>query len=124
VIFSFAFMLAACGGGGGNGAGSSPPPSQPVPSSYAASGGVAQKGPLIQGSTVTVQELDAALAPTGKQYSYQIDSDLGTFSPNSSFTSQYLSLSATTSMRYRTRSRPGRSRSTRMPISPPTRRSG
>jgi uncharacterized protein YjdB/N-acetylneuraminic acid mutarotase len=44
---------------------------------------------------VTAQELDASLSPTGKQYSYQINSDLGTFSPTSAFTSQYIGLNAT-----------------------------
>ncbi|TPW10683.1 MAG: hypothetical protein FD130_2157, partial [Halothiobacillaceae bacterium] len=57
--------------------------------------GVAQKGPLLLGSTVTVQEIDAKLSPTGKQYSYQINSDLGTFSATSTFTSKYLGINAT-----------------------------
>ncbi len=64
-------------------------------STYTATSGVAQKGPLLKGSTVTVQELDASLSPTGKQYSYQVDSDLGTFSPTSTFSSQYIGLNAT-----------------------------
>ena len=62
---------------------------------YTAKSGVAQKGPLIQGSTVTAQELDASLSPTGQQFSYQILTNFGTFSPTSTFTSQYLGLSAT-----------------------------
>ena len=61
---------------------------------YSASSGVAQKGPLIRGSGVTVQELSKSLAPTGKQYSFQINSDLGTFEPNAKFTSQYVSVAA------------------------------
>jgi N-acetylneuraminic acid mutarotase len=44
---------------------------------------------------VTAQELDASLSPTGKQYSYQITSDLGTFSPTSAFGSQYIGVNAT-----------------------------
>ncbi len=44
---------------------------------------------------MTAQELDSALSPTGKQYSYQIDSDLGTFTPTSTFSSQYIGLNAT-----------------------------
>jgi uncharacterized protein YjdB len=82
-------FLAACGGGGGG-----TPPS-PSPITYTAASGVAQKGPLIKGSTVVAQELDAKLSPTGKQYSYQITSDLGTFSPTSTFGSQYIGLNAT-----------------------------
>jgi uncharacterized protein YjdB len=44
---------------------------------------------------VTAQELTNALAPNGKQYTYQITSNLGTFAPNSSFGSQYIGLVAT-----------------------------
>lgn len=61
---------------------------------FSAQSGVAEKGPLIKGSTVTAQELDPKLSPTGKQYSYQTNSDLGTFSPTSTFTSQYIGLNA------------------------------
>ncbi len=82
-------LVTACGGGGGG----APPPPQTV--TYAATSGVAQKGPLIKGSTVVAQELDTNLSPTGKQYSYQITSDLGTFSPTSTFGSQYIGLNAT-----------------------------
>ena len=92
-------LLAACGGGGGGGGGSNnPPPSNnnpPPTPTFNASAGVAQKGPLINGSSVTVQELDSALSPTGRQFSYQVTSDLGTFSPTSTFNSQYLGVSAT-----------------------------
>jgi len=49
--------LVACGGGGGGGSPTTPPPAN----TYAAGSSVAQKGPLIQGSTVTAQELDASL---------------------------------------------------------------
>ena len=63
---------------------------------YLASSGVAQKGPLQMGSLVTAQELDANLSPTGKQYTYQINSDLGTFSPDTNkFTSRFIDLNAT-----------------------------
>jgi N-acetylneuraminic acid mutarotase len=86
--------LAACGGGGGYDSGPSAPPPPPLVT-YSASGGVAQKGPLIKGSSVTVQELSAALGPTGKQYTFQLSSDLGTFNPNSAFTSQYLGVNVT-----------------------------
>ena len=82
-----AVFLASCGGGSGG--------TSPASSSYTATSGVAQKGPLIQGSTVTAQELTAALAPNGKQYTYQITSNLGTFSPNSSFGTRYIGLVAT-----------------------------
>jgi alpha-tubulin suppressor-like RCC1 family protein len=61
---------------------------------FTASAGLAQKGPLIKGSGVTVQELSKSLVPNGKQYSFQISSDLGTFEPNAKFTSQYVSVAA------------------------------
>src|SRR5262252_8662058 len=76
-------LLAGCGGGGAS-----------PQSTWSASSGVAQKGPLILGSSVTAQELDAALSPTGKQYTYQINSDLGTFSPTTPFASQYVGVTA------------------------------
>jgi hypothetical protein len=50
---------------------------------------------LIQGSLVAAQELDANLSPTSKQYTYQINSNLGTFNPTSVFSSQYIGLNAT-----------------------------
>jgi 6-phosphogluconolactonase (cycloisomerase 2 family)/uncharacterized protein YjdB len=85
-ITTIAIALASCGGGGGGSSANSV--------MYSAASGVAQKGPLQQGSTVTAQELDASLSPTGKQYTYQVTSDLGTFSPTSAFTSQYIGLNA------------------------------
>ncbi len=61
---------------------------------YSATSGVAQKGPLQINSTVTAQELDKNLSPTGKQYTYQIESDLGEFNPTSKFTSNFIGLNA------------------------------
>jgi N-acetylneuraminic acid mutarotase/uncharacterized protein YjdB len=92
LLAAFLSMLAACGGGG------SAAPSTPVAPSaptYTAKSGVAQKGPLILGSTVTAQELAASLSPTGKQYSYQVISNLGTFLPTSTFGSPYIGVLAT-----------------------------
>ena len=94
IICTALICLSACGGGGSE----SPPPVNTNPPQviiYTATSGVAQKGPLILGSTVTAQELTATLAPNGKQYSYQTNSDLGTFNPNSVFTSRYLGVSVT-----------------------------
>ncbi|OFZ68588.1 MAG: hypothetical protein A2V79_08855 [Betaproteobacteria bacterium RBG_16_56_24] len=89
LVILFNIAVAACGGGGGGSSGGS------ASSTFHATSGVAQKGPLLLGSTVTAQELDATLIPTGKQYTYQINSDLGTFSPTSTFTSAYIDLNAT-----------------------------
>ena len=106
-VAAYAVLLAACGGSG----------SAPPPITYTANSGVAQKGPLIQGSIVTAQELDAALAPSGKQYSYQVTSDLGTFTPNSKYGSQYIGINATGYYfdRFRTAFRAGPLRSTDTP---------
>ena len=86
-IAAFFSLVTACGGGE-----ASPTPTPPV--TYTAASGVAQKGPLIKGSTVTAQQLNAMLSPTGTQYTYQITSDLGTFSPTTPFTSQYIGVIA------------------------------
>lgn len=86
LFFCMVLGCGACGGGGGNSAGQ--PHSEGIT-------GTAQKGPLILGSQVTVQELNPNLSPTGKQYTYQITSDLGAFTPNPSYGSRYLSLTAT-----------------------------
>lgn len=94
-LISLSVLLQACGGGGSTPAPTPPPSQTPPPVTYTAKSGIAQKGPLIKGSVVTAQELDAALSPTGKQYSYQIDSDLGTFAPTSTFSSEYIGLNAT-----------------------------
>jgi hypothetical protein len=89
-----ALLATGCGGGGGapdSAAGSAPPSSS---AAFSATTGVAQKGPLQSGSTVSAQELDSKLSPTGKQYTYQITSNLGTFEPSSAFGSQYIGLTA------------------------------
>jgi hypothetical protein len=42
--------------------------------------GVIQKGPLLTGSSITVQPLDSSLNPTGTSFSTQTTSDSGAFS--------------------------------------------
>jgi hypothetical protein len=98
-ILVAALMLAACGGGGGSsGPGATGPtgnsPPTPPATTYTAGSGVAQKGPLAQGATVTVQELDAGLNASGSHYTYTVTSNLGTFSPTAQFASRYLELTA------------------------------
>ena len=61
---------------------------------YTVQSGVAQKGPLIGGSQVSIQELDSSLNPTGKEYTFQTLSDLGNFSPSIEFGSNFLSAAA------------------------------
>jgi hypothetical protein len=90
-----AAITASCGGGGSSGdsAGGSPNGGGGS-ATYTAGSGLAQKGPLIKGSTVTAQELSAALSPTGQEFTYEVTSNLGTFAPTSTFTSQYIGLNA------------------------------
>lgn len=59
--------------------------------------GVSQKGPFVNGSSVTVQELDGkTLAQTGKSFMGKISNDKGEFSISSvSLASQYAILEAT-----------------------------
>jgi len=45
--------------------------------------GVTQKGPFINGSSVTIQELDVALIPTGRTFATETTNDLGAFSISS-----------------------------------------
>jgi len=80
-------LLFACGGGGtisqaGDG--------------WQVSSGLAQKGPLLRGSSVTVAELSTTtLQPSGKTYPFEVLDDSGTFKPtNITFTSSYLESTA------------------------------
>lgn len=59
---------------------------------YEVSSGLAQKGPLLRGSSVTVNELNTStLQPSGKSYTFEVLDDLGTFRPsNITFSSAYL----------------------------------
>ncbi|GFE78921.1 hypothetical protein GCM10011487_09210 [Steroidobacter agaridevorans] len=94
-LISTCILAASCGGGGGGSGADGVGGTSPPPVTYAAQSGVAQKGPLIQGSTVTVQEVSANLSPTGRQFTYQVTSDLGTFAPTDAFGSQYVGVTAT-----------------------------
>ncbi len=57
--------------------------------------GYAQKGPFINGSSVTVYDLQSDMSPTGKSYNAQINDNKGTFQLNNlSLSSNYVSLRA------------------------------
>jgi N-acetylneuraminic acid mutarotase len=86
---ALAALLAACGGGSPGGSTTPVPPA----ATYTASSGVAQKGPLAAGSTVTAQELGLNLSATGNHYGYATDAT-GAFTPSDKYASQYLSLTA------------------------------
>ncbi len=84
-------LLTACGGGTPKG------DTAPVtpPTTYKATAGVAQKGPLAVGSTVTARELGLNLSATGNLYTYTTTSATGAFMPDSTFASALLSMTAT-----------------------------
>jgi 6-phosphogluconolactonase len=65
--------LASCGGGGG---------ASPPPITYTLAGRV-QKGPFTVGSSISVNELNASLSPTGKVYNVQTSDALGNFAVSS-----------------------------------------
>jgi hypothetical protein len=57
--------------------------------------GVVQKGPFVRGSTVTVQQLDATLAPTGQTFEVATKDDQGDFDVPVNLSSQYVEVIAT-----------------------------
>ena len=61
--------------------------------SYTISGYV-QKGPYVQGTEITVRELDNSLSPTGRTFTGTIDDNTGTFSAKGDLSSPYVELSA------------------------------
>ena len=82
-------LVFGCGGGGSTDSTSeNPPPSYEV-------SGYAQKGPFINGASITIYELQENLSPTGKSFDSQIKDDSGKFSlDNVSLSSQYVRLKA------------------------------
>ena len=86
-------LLVGCGDDGGNG-GSGPSGNEAITNKTIT--GVSQKGPFVNGASVTVQELDGkTLAQTGKSFKGKISGDKGEFSvSNVSLASQYALLEA------------------------------
>ena len=82
-------LLTACGGGTPQGDTTPVPP----PTTYTASAGVAQKGPLAAGSTVTARELGLNLSATGNLYTYSTTAT-GAFVPDAKFASPLLGVTA------------------------------
>tara|TARA_B100000315_G_scaffold194805_1_gene185564 strand:- start:1130 stop:2302 length:1173 start_codon:yes stop_codon:yes gene_type:complete len=56
--------------------------------------GYVQKGPYVQGTEITVRELDTSLSPTGRTFTGTIDDNTGTFSAKGDLSSPYVELSA------------------------------
>jgi len=84
-----AVVLTACGGGDGAAVINQP-------SSFTAQSGLAQKGPLMQGSQITINELAySTFQPSGRSFDFEITNNLGTFDPSGiKFSSPYLSTTA------------------------------
>ncbi|MCK9689493.1 kelch repeat-containing protein [Scleromatobacter humisilvae] len=83
-------LLTACGGGSPGGSTTTVPPA----ATYTAASGVAQKGPMTAGSTVTARELGLNLSATGNQYTYATTS-MGAFTPSDKYASALLAVTAT-----------------------------
>ncbi len=83
-------LLAACGGGTPKGDATPVPPA----ATYTATAGVAQKGPMAAGSTVTARELGLNLSATGNLYTYTTTAT-GAFTPDAKFASPLLAVTAT-----------------------------
>lgn len=90
LILMTAASLYGCGAGGG---GESNTPSPQGDTTYNINGAV-QKGPFVIGTTITIQELDKNLTPTGKTYSTQTTDDLGKFALQSKLSSPYAEIIA------------------------------
>lgn len=86
-----ALTLASCGGGGDGST------ITQVPTGFQVSSGVVQKGPLLRGSVVTVNELNpSTFQPAGSSFNFEVADDYGTFKPSgTTFTRQYLETTAT-----------------------------
>lgn len=77
-----------------DGVSSNPDEATPAASETYRIQGVVQKGPYIQGTEITVRELDDDLVPTGRVFVSTIDDDTGAFSIPVEVASPYIELSA------------------------------
>ncbi len=70
-----------------------PVPTPPSGETWSVNGSV-QKGPFTQGTSITVQALDASLNPTGSQYQTKTTDDAGSFAMDSQIESRYVEIIA------------------------------
>ena len=87
---ALATLLAACGGGSPAGSTATVPSA----ATYTATAGLAQKGPLVAGSMVSVRELGLNLSTTGNLYNYTTKAG-GAFTPSDKYASALLAVTAT-----------------------------
>ena len=89
--------MAACSGDSTTDEPDKPAPSpnpDPNVTTYSINGNV-QKGPFTQGTSITIQALDEALNPTGKNYQTKTTDDAGTFKISNQIESRYVEIIAT-----------------------------
>ena len=56
--------------------------------------GKVQKGPYVQGTEITVRELDSSMTPTGNTFTGTIDDNTGSFSIKGTLTNKIVELAA------------------------------
>ena len=88
LLVSFSLVLTGCGNDGST--------VHEVADGYTIDSGLAQKGPLIRGSSVTINSLiTSTLQPSGASYNFQTNNNLGAFDPSGTvFTSQLIETTA------------------------------
>ena len=87
LFLSLGMVFVGCGGGDGGGGDAT--------GGLFAINGYVQKGPFISGSSITIQELDKNLDPTGNSYQTTTSDDFGAFSLGSHINSKYTEVIAT-----------------------------
>ncbi len=90
-IVGILLIFFSCGGGGG-GSGNGNGGEQSTNYNL---NGLIQKGPFTGGATITIQELDENLVPTGKTYNTVINDDFGGFSIPVTLSHKYVEIIAT-----------------------------
>lgn len=93
-VVAIALAVVGCDPVTGTSPSDAAPDPEPEPVTYSISGHV-QKGPFVQGTEVTVRELDSSLSPTGRTFTGTIADDTGRFTASGELDSPYAELSAT-----------------------------
>lgn len=95
MVFTLLGLLSLFGCGGGSGGSSNNASPTTVSITKATVSGYVQKGPYLNGTSVTIYELDADLNQTGKVFNTQITNNSGSFElSNVTLASQYVELKA------------------------------
>jgi alpha-tubulin suppressor-like RCC1 family protein len=90
IALALGAVLSGCGGGAGDNV-------TQTDNGFLVESGVAQKGPLTMGSSISINELNpTTLVPLGTSYNFEIRDDFGTFQPaNTVFKQRLLESTAT-----------------------------